>query len=184
MSRTSARPAWASTTSTAPGPGVHPHLYDKATGYTFLVEPMGTPGKFDVPRNSQNVALIGDPRDDENLIISQLQLAFLKFHNAVADYVKTKIKLKAPGEIFAEAQRIVRWHYQWIIVHEFLTKTCGEDVVDDVLAQRPQVLQMAQRAVHPGRVLGRRLPLRPQPGAPVLPRQLHRRRRRHAVLRA
>ena len=115
------------------GPGVHPHLYDKATGYTMLVEPMGTPGKFDVPRNSQNVALIADPRDDENAIINQLQLAFLQFHNRVADHVKTKIKLKAPGEIFTEAQRIVRWHYQWMIIHEFLTKTCGEDVVDDVL---------------------------------------------------
>lgn len=115
------------------GPGVHPHLYDKTTGYTFLVEPIGTPGKFDVPRNSQNVALIGDPRDDENMIISQLQLAFLKFHNAVADHVKSAVKLKKPGEILDEAQRIVRWHYQWMVVHEFLARTCGEDVVSDVL---------------------------------------------------
>jgi hypothetical protein len=115
------------------GPGVHPHLYDTATGHTFLVEPIGTPGKFDVPRNSQGVALIADPRDDENMIISQLQLAFLQFHNRVADHVKTKIKLKQSGEIFNEAQRIVRWHYQWIIVHEFLKRTCGEKVVNDVL---------------------------------------------------
>ncbi|MEH3120933.1 MAG: heme peroxidase family protein [Sphingomonas phyllosphaerae] len=115
------------------GPAASPHLYDHTTGYHFLVEPMGTPGKFDVPRNSQNVALIGDPRDDENAIINQLQLAFLQFHNRVADYVKTKIKLKAPDQIFAEAQRIVRWHYQWIVVHEFLRRTCGDEVVDDVL---------------------------------------------------
>ena len=115
------------------GPGVHPHLYDQTTGYTFLVEPMGTPGKWDVPRNSQNVALIADPRDDENAIINQLQLAFLQFHNKVADHVRTKIKLKGAGNIFTEAQRIVRWHYQWIVVHEFLRKTCGDAVVDDVL---------------------------------------------------
>ncbi|KHL26877.1 peroxidase [Croceibacterium mercuriale] len=115
------------------GPGVHPHLYDQTTGYTFLVEPMGTPGKWDVPRNSQNVALIADPRNDENAIINQLQLAFLQFHNRAADHARTKIKLKAPHEIFAEAQRIVRWHYQWIVVHEFLRKTCGGAVVDDVL---------------------------------------------------
>lgn len=115
------------------GPGVHPHLYDQTTGHTFLVEPIGAPGKFDVPRNSQNVALIADPRDDENMVISQLQLAFLKFHNAVADHVKTRIKLKKSGEIFAEAQRVVRWHYQWILLHEFLPLTCGEDVVADVL---------------------------------------------------
>ena len=36
-------------------------------------------------------------------------------------------------EIFAEAQRIVRWHYQWILIHEFLRLTCGESVVGDVL---------------------------------------------------
>ena len=28
---------------------------------------------------------------------------------------------------------MVRWHYQWIIVHEFLKKTCGSAIVDDVL---------------------------------------------------
>lgn len=117
------------------GPGASPHLYDQKTGQgiKFLLEKTGTTGKNDVPRNSQNVALIGDPRDDENLIISQLQVAFLRFHNAVVDYVKTEIGLVAPGEVFAEAQRIVRWHYQWIIIHEFLKKTCGDTLVEDVL---------------------------------------------------
>ena len=117
------------------GPGGSPHLYDQDSGQgiKFLLEETGTPGKNDVPRNSQKVALIGDPRDDENLIISQLQVAFLRFHNNVLDHVKTKIKLTAPDEVFAEAQRIVRWHYQWIVVHEFLKKTCGAAVVDDVL---------------------------------------------------
>lgn len=118
------------------GPGASPHLYDQSAtgkGIKFLVEPTGTADKFDVPRNAQKVALIGDPRNDENLIVSQLQLAFLKFHNEVCDYVKTKIKLTAPDQIFAEAQRIVRWHYQWMVVNEFLKKTCGDAVVDDIL---------------------------------------------------
>lgn len=117
------------------GPGGSPHLYDTAPGKggKFLLEETGTPGKSDLPRNSQKVALIGDPRDDENMIIGQLQVAFLKFHNAAIDYVKAKIPLTTPGEIFDEAQRIVRWHYQWIIVHEFLKRTCGDAVVQDVL---------------------------------------------------
>lgn len=117
------------------GPGGSPHLYDQGAGQgiKFLLEPTGTPGKNDVPRNSQRVALIGDPRDDENLIISQLQVAFLQFHNAAVDYVRTKIKLTVPGEVFAEAQRIVRWHYQWMVVHEFLKKSCGAAVVDAIL---------------------------------------------------
>ena len=118
------------------GPGGSPHLYDQSAtgkGIKFLLEETGTPGKHDLPRNSQMVALIGDPRDDENLIIGQLQVAFLKFHNACVDYVRSEIKLTEPGAIFAEAQRIVRWHYQWMIVHEFLPKTCGQAIVDDVL---------------------------------------------------
>jgi hypothetical protein len=119
------------------GPGGSPHLYDQSAagqGIKFLLEESGTPGKRDVPRNSQKVALIGDPRNDENLIVSQLQVAFLSFHNVVVDHVKAQIKLTKPDRIFAEAQRLVRWHYQWIIVHEFLKKTCGAAVVDDVLA--------------------------------------------------
>ena len=40
--------------------------------------------RFDVPRNSQLVALTGDPRNDENLIVSQLHLAVLRrMHNVV-----------------------------------------------------------------------------------------------------
>lgn len=117
------------------GPGASPHLYDQRAGrgIKFLVEETGTPGKSDLPRNSQNVAIIGDPRNDENLMVSQLHLAFLRFHNAVIDYVGAELGLSDPGEVFAEAQRIVRWHYQWIILHEFLPLTCGEEVVDDVL---------------------------------------------------
>jgi hypothetical protein len=115
------------------GPAGSPHLFDRQTGIRFLLEPTGTPGRFDVPRNSQGTALIGDPRNDENLIVSQLQVAFLMFHNAAVDYVKDKLELKSAAQIFAEAQRLVRWHYQWIVVHEFLRKTCGDEVVEDVL---------------------------------------------------
>ena len=118
------------------GPGGSPHLYDQSSagqGIKFLVEETGTPGKQDLPRNSQKVALIGDPRNDENLILSQLQVAFLKFHNRCVDLVRTDIGLTEPAAVFAEAQRIVRWHYQWIIIHEFLVKTCGQTVVDAVI---------------------------------------------------
>jgi Animal haem peroxidase len=125
------------------GPTASPHLYDQTTEETkFYIEEI--PGsasktrdgstKFDVPRNGQRTALLGDPRNDENLIISQLHLAFLKFHNAAIDYVKAEMpELTTPRERFAEAQRLVRWHYQWMIVHEFLPKTCGQKIVNDVL---------------------------------------------------
>ena len=117
------------------GPLVTPHLYDREAGpgLRFLTEECGTPGRHDVPRNSQMTALIGDPRNDENLIISQLHLAVLRFHNRVCAWVADEMGIRGGMAVFTEAQRIVRWHYQWIVLHEFLTATCGEGVVHDVL---------------------------------------------------
>jgi hypothetical protein len=93
------------------GPTASPHLYDQmAQEVKFYIEEIPDSAtktrddsmKFDVPRNSQNTALIADPRNDENLIVSQLQLAFLKFHNAVIDFVKAESPdLKTPRERFA-----------------------------------------------------------------------------------
>jgi hypothetical protein len=89
--------------------------------------------RHDVPRNSQQVALIGDPRNDENLIVSQLHLAFLRFHNVVVGDVKAALGAGfTTDEIFAEAQRIVRWHYQWLILHEFLPATVGAQTAQEV----------------------------------------------------
>ncbi|WMJ09386.1 heme peroxidase family protein [Nitrosomonas sp. sh817] len=126
------------------GPGASPHLYDQSPageGIKFYLEEIPGSGavsadgstRFDLPRNNQGTALLGDPRNDENLIVSQLHLAMLRFHNAVVDYVKAEFGLSNPDEVFAEAQRLVRWHYQWIIVHEFLEKTVGKPLVDDIL---------------------------------------------------
>lgn len=128
------------------GPAGSPHLYDQFVDdgrTTMLVEPnVGSAAltrdgveKFDVPRNSQQTPLVGDPRNDENIILSQLQVAFLRFHNACVAHVKTEFGLTHPTEVFAEAQRLTRWHYQWIILHEFLPKTIGQPMVDDILTK-------------------------------------------------
>ena len=113
------------------GRGASPHLYDQTTpdAIKLLID---TAAPKDLPRNSQNTAIIGDPRNDENLIVSQLHLAFLKFHNAVVDRVLDG-GITDPNEAFDEAQRLVRWHYQWIILHEFLPTTVGQGLVDDIL---------------------------------------------------
>lgn len=119
-----------------------PHLFDTRDGFggiKFLLEPLGVQGrdgvpKFDVARNTCNTALIGDPRNDENLIVSQLQVIFLRFHNALIDQLHTEKPSKSPKQLYAEAQELVRWHYQWIILHEFLPLLCGEAVVNDILA--------------------------------------------------
>jgi len=127
------------------GPGVSPQLYDRTVdgGRTTMLteeipgsEAVSVDGSVrrDLPRNSQLVALTGDPRNDENLIVSQLHLALLRLHNVVITDVKAELGAGfTADEIFAEAQRIVRWHYQWLILHEFLPATVGASTADDVL---------------------------------------------------
>jgi hypothetical protein len=79
------------------------------------------------------VALIGDPRNDENVIVSQLQLTFIRFHNKVVDRVSENPVFDTPHKVFKEANRIVRWHYQWVVVHDFLKRIATAERVDRFL---------------------------------------------------
>jgi hypothetical protein len=87
----------------------------------------------DLPRNRQKRALVGDPRNDENIIVSQLQLLFIHFHNRVVDRVLDRDATLKRDEAFTTAQELVRWHYQWIVVHDFLPKIVGTRMADSVL---------------------------------------------------
>ena len=92
-------------------------------------------GEFDrddLPRNQQGRALIGDPRNDENIIVSQLQLLFIRFHDKVVDRTRKNQRLEGPA-LFKEAQRITRWHYQWIVVHDFLERIVGRETARAIL---------------------------------------------------
>jgi len=53
---------------------------------------------------------IGDSRDDENVIINQLHVAFLRAHNTLVDR----------GCRFDEAQKLLIQHYQWLVLDDFL----------------------------------------------------------------
>ncbi len=87
---------------------------------------------WDVPRIiSTQTAVIGDPRNDENLIIVQFQHAMLRFHNAVVDLL---LAASFAGDIFAEAKRIVTHHYQWAVINDFLKRICGAPAVSAALA--------------------------------------------------
>jgi Animal haem peroxidase len=83
----------------------------------------------DLPRNGEGLALIGDPRNDENTIVSQLQSLFLRFHNRMLSLVPDTLGATAQ---FLETQRRVRWHYQWIVLHDFLPRIVGEAMADEV----------------------------------------------------
>jgi hypothetical protein len=126
------------------GPAASPYLYQRDNRAKFLLgvvadarDLQGTPlalpdeGRYDLPRNSEGYALIGDPRNDENLIISQIHLAFLKFHNAVADEVEPDPSRQIRS--FDKIRREVTWHYQWMVMHDLLERIANPDDVRDVL---------------------------------------------------
>lgn len=105
------------------GPQEQPELYDPANPDKLRLE---TPNGFeDLPRRSDGTAIIGDARNDENLIVCQIHIAVMKFHNVLVDQ----------GHSFADARRLTRWHFQWVIVHDFLPHIVGQDVVDRFLRQ-------------------------------------------------
>ena len=114
------------------GPDDQPYMYT-ADGRSFV---LGTPltgapqvnaGAKDLQRNTQTPAraLIGDPRNDENVIVSQLQGLFHRFHN--------KMAADNPSWSFQEVQQQVRLHYQWILLHDFLPTVVSKDVLEQVL---------------------------------------------------
>jgi hypothetical protein len=93
----------------------------------------------DLPRFSGNppddnrpaLAIIGDKRNDQNVIISQLHGVFLQFHNCIAG----EMIRKNPDVPFSEIQRVVRWHYQYIVLNDFLPRIVGEDTMKKVLPE-------------------------------------------------
>ena len=75
-----------------------------------------------MPAGQPARAIIGDPRNDENVLVSQLQGLFFRFHN----------RLIAEGLTFAEAQRTLRFHYQWMLINDFLVKLVNQKTLHKV----------------------------------------------------
>ena len=116
------------------GPQARPELYDPHDRDKLLVTGQDDPSvPDDLPRDGQGSALIGDPRNDENLIVCQVHVGFLKFHNAMVDHVRAH---DGGGNAFAKARQLAQFHYQWMVVHDFLPRFVGQDVVDELLEER------------------------------------------------
>lgn len=102
------------------GPEANPHLYDRTQAGRLLISDC----KQDLARNADGTALIGDPRNDENLFVSQMQLMWIKFHNK-----------RLIGRGFEEAQAEVRNHYQWVVLHDYLERICNKPVYEHALGE-------------------------------------------------
>ncbi len=113
------------------GPADQPYMYDllKLVQGEPMADVARTTNARDLPRAAPanggvRRAIIGDPRNDENAIVSQLQGVFFRFHNRLVDL--------NPNKTFEEVQELVRWHYQWIVLHDFLPRIVRNHILDDV----------------------------------------------------
>jgi hypothetical protein len=97
----------------------------------------------DLPRTSGGVAIIGDPRNDENHIIAQIHVAYLRAHNNLIE----------KGLSFADARQLMEWRHQWIVVHEFLPEVLDPNVYNDVFRSnknQDHIVQIHNRYYDPG----------------------------------
>ena len=124
------------------GPVGSPYLYQRDDP-AKLLENDG-----DLPRNQEEIALIGDPRNDTHVLISQMQVAFIGAHNMMVD--RFREDGVAEAELFDEARRALVWHYQWLIVNEFLPGVVGPELVAELADTGSSLLPGRIRAVHPG----------------------------------
>jgi hypothetical protein len=111
----------------AEGPVGSPHLYDTRDPAKLLTSADG----LDLPRNWQGTALIGDPRNDVHRFVGALHLAFLHAHNGLVD------RLREDGvaelDLYEEARRSLVWHYQWIVINDFLPRLIGPEYARGLL---------------------------------------------------
>jgi hypothetical protein len=90
---------------------------------------------FDLPRlpfatAAPGTALIPDHRNDENLAVAQIHLAFIRFHNKVVGDLRGR---GTPGiTLFETARETVVKHYQWMLRHDYLPRIVDPAIVDDV----------------------------------------------------
>ena len=138
------------------GPQAWPFLYERATlrsaprfliGQTVAPSINGPPyptSPNDLPRNSDGIALVADPRQDENLILAQLHVAFLKLHNKIID--QPELLGASPyygnvGSAFEAARRMLTWHYQWVVRYD-----CLRQVLDPEVFNKLPQLEAKERA--------------------------------------
>ncbi len=119
------------------GPIGAPYLYDLRDPAKLLT---GADG-LDLPRNSQGIALIGDPRNDAHIFAAHLHLMLLHAHNGFVD--RLRADGKAEGTLFDAARRTLTRHYQWIVVHDFLPRLVGSELVNDVMRRGGQFFSPA-----------------------------------------
>tara|TARA_R110002124_G_scaffold174084_4_gene341677 strand:- start:271 stop:1797 length:1527 start_codon:yes stop_codon:yes gene_type:complete len=132
------------------GPEASPHLYGNGAAEKFLVFGRAE-NHLDLARTCAGKALIGDPRNDENIIVAQIQSIFIRLHNILMTYRQMdgdkakdiatcamegmdpdiwKDHVVPSLEGFEQVRRFIRLHYQHIVWHELLPSFVDQACID------------------------------------------------------
>lgn len=118
------------------GPLTQPYLYEPTNeGFPsrFLLKQvqnkeLNSVFFWDLLRLENGIAVIPNPRNDENLFISQLHVAFQLLHN----YFEAQNSHLPAEQRFYEAQKLLRWHYQYIILYDYLPRVLDHKIVSQI----------------------------------------------------
>ncbi|RJP62896.1 MAG: peroxidase [Comamonadaceae bacterium] len=102
------------------------------------------PAPGDTSGKWKRKAFIGDSRNDENLIVAQTHLAFLRLHNSFVER----------GMDFTEARQATVFHYQWLIVNSYLDEVCDRATLSSVIANKAPLYTKFLERVKPTLPLG------------------------------
>lgn len=106
--------------------------YGKTNGM-FRLGKASNGAQEDLPRRPDGRPLIADARNDENLLVAQMHLLFMKFHNRlVKNYVDTEGGRGV--DHFEKARREVVLSYQWAVLHDFAQRLLPTPVYREVLS--------------------------------------------------
>jgi hypothetical protein len=115
------------------GPTGAPYLYRRDDAAKLLEN------GDDLPRNQEGTALIGDARNDSHVLVNQMQVGFIRAHNRLVDQLRRAAVDES--DLVDQARQSLAWHYQWVIVNEYLPGLVGPDLVRDVLLEGPRFFE-------------------------------------------
>ena len=127
----------------AAGPVGSPYLFQRDDPAKLLLGE----GGHDVPRNHEGIALVGDQRNDTHLFMSQMQLGFIKTHNLIVERLREDGVDEAG--VFEDARRATTWHYQWVILREFLPLLVGDELIAELLGEGTTLFQPGEEPYIP-----------------------------------
>jgi hypothetical protein len=113
-----------------------PYLYRRDDPAMLLLGRDDEGEETDLPRNSEGLALVGDPRNDVHLFVAQLHVAMIRAHNRLVDLARDRGIAEA--DVFDAARRATAWHYQWVIVNDYLPTLVGPELVRSILEHGPR----------------------------------------------